>query len=229
MANKFTVKKVLSLTERELSNLSRNDLKQAYKVMADSANKRLKRLSEATGTGEVPLQWSSATTALAKRKRAGETETMTSAGRKGDKLFFGGGSKYTNSQLKSQIKSAGMFISAKTSSRSKWISSMQAQEERLGVHFFGNEDANRFWHIYNKAKEGYDQNVLKKSGFDSHQVMKMLAKLYQEDKNRFDEFGKTESEEDLIKILRDAIQEAQDNYYDNLYQEMLSRGEVRQI
>lgn len=152
MAN---IETLLTLSSRDVSKMSRQELARVVSQLASAGNKRLRRLEASPmGTESRPY------------KSAMEVGNFSVAGK-------------NQGQLQNEFKRVSTFLKAKTSTVTGWKSQRRAIHARIGGEFDSEEAEKAFWREYrNLAKS---ERALHKS-YGSAETQRLLRKEMRKNK-----------------------------------------------
>lgn len=161
MARKPNTQNLLKLSPIDVNKMNEQELRQAVSILASTANKRLKRLSnKQMGTSSPAYQ--------SAQKRA----YQGSAGGK-----FGTKGKNRN-QLLNEFKAIKNFLESKTSTVTGWTKYRADVAQKIGGSFTSEEQEKEFWRNYRKLDELHPE--MKQQAYGSTATQSDLRKVMQE-------------------------------------------------
>ena len=151
----MTSKELLNTDFKEINKLGTKELRKAVRVLADTANKRIRRLDE-------------------RGLRPPAVEKVFRSGRTG----FSTAGKNRNALLK-EFLDASNFLNAKTST----IKGAERQKARMGKSVGGDltdEQANKLWKAVGRMQELHGDSMLKEY-FPSDQLVEIAREIVEND------------------------------------------------
>lgn len=163
----MSYKYILDTTPADISTLSEKELRSRVRVLADVANKRMKRYEQSAKAGRVAYSYA-------------YEKSMKSGGR-----FYTGGKNLND--LRAEYKRVYKYLTAETSTQKGARVVERRTQERLGLS--KDTDMRAYWERYEHAKSNYPQLF---ELFGSETLQQRLVEWEERGQGTLDEFLENE-------------------------------------